>query len=240
MRAALLLPAALLGIVAAPSAARGSGEGDRAGVSAAVDSAARAALRSWERPGVRLEIVVRRAELPAVPRGGRWVLERRGDRAPAGNETMDWRSFDAEGKPAAKMPVSVVVRRFEAVPIACRAIERTRILSLSDFCPEERETTALREGVLPADSLVGLRIRQTVQRGNLVLPRMVERLPLFERGASVRVVAVVGAARVEDAGHAMQPGRPGSRVRVRAASGKVLVGTVRPDGAVEIAPGRKP
>jgi flagella basal body P-ring formation protein FlgA len=84
---------------------------------------------------------------------------------------------------------------------------------------------------LPAQA-VGLTVRRTIPAGTVLVPAALERPRVIERGALVTLVSGRGAVAVRGEGVALEAAGLKQRVRVRAASGRVVEGIV--ESATEV------
>ncbi len=86
-----------------------------------------------------------------------------------------------------------------------------------------------------ADELEGKVARRTLLPGRYIPANAIREAWLVEQGASVQVYFVAGPLTISAAGVTLQPGSAGDLVKVRNVdSGKVITGTVMPDGTVQV------
>lgn len=174
---------------------------------------------------------------------------------PAREDTVGWQirainrlqpgmvnSFEIRGSDPAHGPwtVSVAARveLFQQVVVATRDLRAGEVVDRSDVALEERSLTGLLgEPLRGEEEALGRRLRGSVKAGTILTRRFLEEVPLVRRGDLVRIVAAVGAVRVETEGRALESASLGESVLVRnAGSGKTVRGLVVARGEVLVRP----
>jgi flagella basal body P-ring formation protein FlgA len=132
------------------------------------------------------------------------------------------------------VPVNLVATR--NVVVLKRALPRGHELQATDLVLHERDVSRLAGGYAtePAN-VVGQRLRQSLQAGSIVTPRVLASKVLVRRGQSVTLRASNEAINIRVAGKALMDGALGQRIRVEnSGSGRVVEGLVRSAELVEI------
>jgi len=126
---------------------------------------------------------------------------------------------------AAPAPVSA------ETAIAARAIPARQVISADDIA----KGFATVPGAATLEAALGMEARVTIFKGQPVLLASLTEPASIERNQLVRLVFSARGITIETEGRALDRAAPGGRVRVlNTGSRSVVVGFVRPDGAVEI------
>ena len=134
--------------------------------------------------------------------------------------------------------VPVAVESEVAVLVARRTLSRGEVPSAGDLEAVTRRVPGLgtQYAVRLAD-VVGRRLRRPVAAGQPVANDALEPPVLVARGQQVTLVAQLAGVAVRSGAVALDAGGHGDRVRARnAVSGRVIEGTVQPDGTVAAYP----
>ena len=140
--------------------------------------------------------------------------------------------------PAWSVYLPVSVESEAPVLVARRALRRGEVPLAADFDRSQRRVPGLAaEFVADPQALGGLRLRRAVAAGELLATNMLELPPLVRRGQSVTAVTRGAGIEVRSSVEAMANAAAGDRVRLRnPATGRLLDGTVQPDGTVVVLP----
>jgi len=188
-------------------------------------------------PQARLEVDTTRLSAVAAPEGSdSSCLRRLSQGRPGGTELFEVRWLAGEVL-LGRRQFSVRVRRFDTVATACSTLTRGQILTASQVCAQEKSAVGLGEHAVPVDSAIGMRVRRDIPAGRTLLTSELERLPTILRGQSVRLFAAFGTAQVETSAIALSDAAIGHSVRVRASTGREMVGRVESDSSVRVVPG---
>ncbi|MCT8331700.1 flagellar basal body P-ring formation chaperone FlgA [Albidovulum sediminis] len=115
--------------------------------------------------------------------------------------------------------------------VAARAIPARQVISVDDIA----EGTATVPGAATLEAALGMEARVTIFKGQPVLLASLAEPASIERNQLVRLVFSARGITIETEGRALDRAASGARVRVlNTGSRSVVVGLVRPDGAVEI------
>lgn len=121
--------------------------------------------------------------------------------------------------------MSVRVRWLADVMVATQRVHGRVILSASDVRLEEHVDVTNHQGELyfAMDDVLGLRVNQALQSGDLITSRNTTRQPLLRRGDQVTMIVHVGSLEVRAVGKVMRNASKGERVDVKnLRSGKVV------------------
>jgi flagellar basal body P-ring formation protein FlgA len=135
-----------------------------------------------------------------------------------------------------KIYVPVRIERSDRVLVTRRPLARDTVLTTADVVLAERDAQALPQGYL-TDPLAaeGRRLRRALPAGAVVMPSMLDAVPVIARGQGVTLEAEADGMRIRMAGEALADGGIGERVRVRnASSERVVEGIVRSGEVVEV------
>ena len=178
---------------------------------AAPTAAQRAALRQLFAAGV--ERGGARAELVAVER---WPETRAPLvwRVPRGRGWPARIVLTAEAPDGGRWQVPVRVRWFARAVVAARALPAQVRLGAADLGLARAEVTNLHAWAREPDALAGARLLRPVAAGQALDLRWIVRPPAVRRGEVVRVVAELGALRVQTLGKALATARTGEAVPV--------------------------
>jgi flagella basal body P-ring formation protein FlgA len=140
--------------------------------------------------------------------------------------------------PAWSVYLPVSVESEAPVLVARRALRRGEVPLAADFDLQRRRVPGLATAfVTEPDSLGGQRLRRAMAAGEPLAAILLESPPLVRRGQSVTAVSRAAGIEVRSAAEAMANAGAGDRLRLRNPStGRLLDGTVQPDGTVEILP----
>ena len=88
---------------------------------------------------------------------------------------------------------------------------------------------------LSRSELIGKMARRTLLPGRAIPLRAIDNPRVVRNGAEVQIVYVEGGLTIVTAGAALQDGGVGDVIKIRNSdSGVTVIGTVRPDGAVQV------
>jgi flagella basal body P-ring formation protein FlgA len=117
--------------------------------------------------------------------------------------------------------------------VAKRNLQAGDVIRADDLELREAAATSLPyEYLTGAEQAVGLTVRRTIPAGTVLVPAALERPRVVERGALVTLVSGRGPVAVRGEGVALEAAGLRQRVRVRAASGRVVEGIV--ESATEV------
>jgi flagella basal body P-ring formation protein FlgA len=133
----------------------------------------------------------------------------------------------------AYVPFRVLVKR--KLFTARRAIPKGMILRPADIDVNESYLQG-GEGLYPStmEEVAGKQAKREIRAGEVISNRLLDAVMLVQKGGMVGVVAESGSLLVRGTGTALDSAGPGDMVRVRAASGRELVGRVTPGGTVSV------
>jgi flagella basal body P-ring formation protein FlgA len=142
------------------------------------------------------------------------------------------------GSPAWTVWLPVAVESEAPVLVARRSLSRGDVPAAADFESARRRMPGLASAFVSDASMLGVhRLRRPVAAGEALAADMLESPPLVRRGQRVTAVSRSAGIEVRVAADAMANATAGDRLRLRnPASGRVLEGTVLPDGTVAISP----
>lgn len=140
--------------------------------------------------------------------------------------------------PAWSVYLPVSVESEALVLVARRSLQRGEVPVATDFDLTRRRVPGLATAfVTKPDALDGRRLRRTIAAGEPLAASLLESLPLVRRGQSVTAFTRATGIEVRSVAEAMANAAAGERLRMRNPStGRLLDGTVQPDGTVEILP----
>ncbi len=139
---------------------------------------------------------------------------------------------DAQGR---RWHVPVRVRWIAKAVVAARALPAQVRLTRADLAVGNADVTGLHGWVRDPAEVVGARLLRPVAQGAALDLRWLVRPPAVRRGEVVRVVAEIGALRVETLGKALASARPGEAVPVRnLASGRRIEAVAVARGLVRV------
>lgn len=140
--------------------------------------------------------------------------------------------------PAWSIYLPVAVESEASVLVARRPMRRGEVPTGADVDVVQRRLPGLASAYVPDVEKLGLRrLRRPVAAGEALAGDMLESPPLVQRGQRVTAVSRGAGIEVRMDAEAMASAAAGDRLRLRnAATGRMLEGTVQPDGTVAIAP----
>jgi len=119
--------------------------------------------------------------------------------------------------------------------VLARAVRGGQILDAADIEPRRGDVAALPADLLTDPALaLGRPARFALAAGRPLQRRMLRVPAAVARNSEVTVVAVGAGFAVSNSGRALNSAAPGERVKVRLSDNRVVVGTARADGKVEI------
>ena len=111
--------------------------------------------------------------------------------------------------------VPVRVRTFERAVVARKVIKGGKIITPADVAVEKKETTTFGDDVVYSlNDAVGKRAKMTLKAGSILKERILEEIPLIERGERVTIIVIKGDVVVKVPGRAMQSGNKEDFIRV--------------------------
>ena len=111
--------------------------------------------------------------------------------------------------------VPVKVRTFEKVVVARVPIKGGKTIKQSDVTIEKKETTTFGDDVIYSlNDAVGKRVKMTLGGDSILKKRILEEIPLVERGEQVTIMVIKGDVVIKTAGRAMQSGNKEDFIRV--------------------------
>lgn len=140
--------------------------------------------------------------------------------------------------PAWTVHLPVVVESDSPVLVTRRPMRRGEVPTAADVETARRRVPGLASAFVADVTWLGeKRLRRSVGAGEALAAGMFESPPLVRRGQRVTAVSRTGGIEVRAAAEAMANAAAGDRLRLRNPdSGRVLEGTVQPDGTVAIQP----
>jgi flagella basal body P-ring formation protein FlgA len=122
-----------------------------------------------------------------------------------------------------------------AVLVLTRNVQGGETIAPGDVAVEQRPSASLPYDYLSEPhQAVGSTLRRTQTLGAVLIPAALELPMIVERGALVTVIAGDGPVTVKSDGVALEGARRGQRLRVRSASGRIIVGTAEGPGQVRV------
>ncbi|HTS00398.1 MAG TPA: flagellar basal body P-ring formation chaperone FlgA [Bacteroidota bacterium] len=123
-----------------------------------------------------------------------------------------------DGTVARRVIVPALLRTFDTVLVAVRQIPARAPVTPDDVRPERVETTQwIGRPVNGFGQLAGMRTKRIVAEGSALCEEFLEEVPLVEHGDHVTLRAVAGGVAVATGAVALEDGRAGSVITVRAA-----------------------
>jgi len=140
--------------------------------------------------------------------------------------------------PAWSIYLPVAVESEAPVLVARRPMRRGEVPTGADVDVARRRVPGLASAFVSDVETLGLRrLRRPVAAGDVLAGDMLESPPLVRRGQRVTAVSRGAGIEVRMDAEAMASAAAGDRLRLRnSATGRMLEGTVQPDGTVAIAP----
>lgn len=109
-----------------------------------------------------------------------------------------------------------------------RHVQAGNVISADDLELREASSASLPyEFLTEPTQALGLTARRTIPAGTVLVPAALERPRVIERGALVTLVSGSGAVLVKGEGVALEAAGLKQRIRVRAASGRIIEGVVQ-------------
>ncbi len=134
-------------------------------------------------------------------------------------------SFQADGQEIKRLRVPVLVAAKRMVAVAVRNLRRGENIGSDDVRFELRDVTRLLH-LLP-DTVVGMRLTQSVSAGTVLLRSMVSGNCTVQSGEAVTLLLLSGAITIRTAAQTLHSASCGESVKVRRKdTGAVLVGTL--------------
>jgi flagella basal body P-ring formation protein FlgA len=142
------------------------------------------------------------------------------------------------GSPAWTVWLPVAVESEAPVLVARRALSRGDVPAAADFEAARRRVPGLASEFVADTSVLGVhRLRRPIAAGEALAADLLESPPLVQRGQRVTAISRSAGIEVRVAADAMANAAAGDRLRLRnPATGRMLEGTVQPDGTVAIPP----
>jgi flagella basal body P-ring formation protein FlgA len=140
--------------------------------------------------------------------------------------------------PAWSVYLPVAVETEASVLVARRSLQRGEVPAAADFDVAHRRVPGLASAFVSDAGVLGVRrLRRSLAAGEALAGDALESPPLVRRGQSVTAVSRAAGIEVRMAAEATANAGAGHRLRVRnPATGRMLEGTVQPDGTVVIPP----
>lgn len=140
--------------------------------------------------------------------------------------------------PAWSVYLPVAVETEASVLVARRSLQRGDVPTAADFDVARRRVPGLASAFVTDAAALGMRrLRRPLAAGEVLAGDALESPPLVRRGQSVTAVSRAAGIEVRMAAEAMANAGAGDRLRLRnPATGRMLEGTVQPDGTVAIPP----
>ena len=119
------------------------------------------------------------------------------------------------GEQERRLVLSGWIDRFEDVVCTVEPLERGTILTGEDLCLEERNVSKLPTHVVNSlESLIGKRLKRSVNAGTVLLATAVDVPPLINKGDRVTIVVESSSLRITALGVAKGKGSAGDYIRV--------------------------
>lgn len=132
--------------------------------------------------------------------------------------------------------VPVAVKVMAPTVVAARPLQQGQMLTHADVSLQLSDVTQLAAGVIDnIEQVVGKTITASMAPGQPVRAESLRAPMLVKSGQTVKLIAQGGTFQVSAEGKALGNATLGQVVSVRTASGKVVSGVVKADGAVEVA-----
>jgi len=141
-------------------------------------------------------------------------------------------------EPAWSVYLPVTVETEASVLVARRSMRRGEVPTGADFDVARQRVPGLASAFVSDAATLGVRrLRRPIAAGEALAGDALESPPLVRRGQSVTAVSRAAGIEVRMAAEAMANAGAGDRLRMRnPATGRMLEGTVQPDGTVAIPP----
>lgn len=131
--------------------------------------------------------------------------------------------------------VPVQVRLWADVVVAGRGLQRGQTLNGADLAVQNLDITTLSAGVLiNPENAIGRMLKVSISGGTPLRGDMLRAAPVVFLNQTVRITYVGAGFNVSSEGRALASAGVGETVQVRTTSGKLLKGTVREAGVVEV------
>ncbi|MEO1244374.1 MAG: flagellar basal body P-ring formation chaperone FlgA [Pseudomonadota bacterium] len=140
------------------------------------------------------------------------------------------------GDRAWKVYVPVSMATTATVAVASRHLPKGSVVTADSLRLERRDVTRSRRGYYSSiEAALGQRVLQTVLKGRMLSPDLLEANRVIRRGQSVTLVVMQGTLRLNMAGKALIDGAIGQRISVEnLSSGRTVEGIVRSPEHVEV------
>ncbi|MCG3136644.1 MAG: hypothetical protein HJJLKODD_00479 [Phycisphaerae bacterium] len=113
-------------------------------------------------------------------------------------------------------PVTVQVTLTREVVVAKRSINRSQTITAEDVRMEARSFQDLADlGLTDLQQTVGLRAKQLIATGDMIMTTQLEQIPLVQRNEEVRILSQQGGIALETTCKALESGTLGQVIRVR-------------------------
>lgn len=131
------------------------------------------------------------------------------------------------------LPVTVKVTA--PLASAVKPLPQGHVLTAADIVMQPGDLTQFPPGAITdAQQVVGKVLASGISAGQVLRPEQLRTPQLVKTGQNVRLVAQGDSFQVSAEGRALNNAGAGQSISVRTASGKVVSGVVRADGAVEV------
>lgn len=132
--------------------------------------------------------------------------------------------------------VTAELKALANVLVATRSLNRGQVVGDGDFRNERRDVSVFRGAVITrASRLRGMRVRRSINPGQVWQPRHLEVIPTVKRGELVRLRLETGGLRIDGRGKASEDGGVGDWIRVlNSASNRFVTGQVDEEGNVHV------
>jgi len=141
----------------------------------------------------------------------------------------------ADGEFKRLEPVSLFIKVTADVYVAGRQIKRREMFTADGVTAVRKDITNLPSDVVTDLSIVtGKETKRSIMPGTVLLRSMFDEVPMFRRGAAVKVTVKIRGLSLETSGIAQDDGKQGMNVKVKLDSGKIIEGKVTQDGTVII------
>ncbi|NLJ79624.1 MAG: flagellar basal body P-ring formation protein FlgA [Firmicutes bacterium] len=124
------------------------------------------------------------------------------------------------------------------VVVAARDLSRGEVLEDSDLLLEERELRGANYGDFTLEDFVGLRTTRRLKAGSILTAQSAEAVPVVERGAQIRITAVIGTIYITAPGVARGTGQRGDLIPVEnSVSRQIIYGRIVDQDTVQVVVG---
>lgn len=131
--------------------------------------------------------------------------------------------------------VPIQVQAITSYVVASRQIPAGQVVTGDDLSSRTGDLGLLPPGVITQPELaIGLTARSALGAGQPVRREMLKAREVITSGQNVKVISVGSGFEVSNAGTALNAGAVGSTIRVRLATGQVVVGVATSSGAVRL------